>query len=595
MTLRIPFLASFISVSLLLSLLIISLEYYSSRNSGITDFRNGAGFRICWSYLPTALATIYSIVWGLVDYNAKRTEPFARLSRPEGCSAKYSLFLMHTIPGLQVVRALSKKAGDGRISWTMVWTGLGYFLSFLVLVPLSSGLFEPRMVATVTMEDFQSFQPFNVQNPITTANERLEMPYFSTMAAIGRGVNTSLWTTDKYFITPFWPTAMDRPSGARIPSQNPEIWTGNTSVYSAKLVCTPLKKQFRRYDDPGANNMTQLRLYDDKGCEAAVYGLTRDTVWEGGTWARSDFKVLQLGQLSRIARLLRYAPDIKSGCEGQLLFYRDSVKDLTAASMCTGQFLSADMSVSIHTSGTNSTIRLDSPELFDARAKPLSEGTFNSSGFIHKSFLIDELHYTTRPVPGLGLTGYRNGLEYLTAKIDGPLIYLAGRYNNDTSFLAVQERLEFEAQQVFQRFFAEFIDNTVSRFANKYKSTPTQRTRQTRRLVVNKIIGVSVSSLFTLSAVLAIAICVSANGRELGLYKDMATIAEMATLLLNSDDMEEMLTGMDGCTEEQMADLLKDCTLKLRAKDGKYQLKLKNPEILGPPPPPHQTTRKQKG
>jgi hypothetical protein len=366
----------------------------------------------------------------------------------------------------------------------------------------------------------------------------------------------------------------------RIPEQNPEIWTGNTSVYSAKLVCTPLKKRFRQLGEPGGRYETDLVLYDDKGCQVGVAGLTQDTVWEGGTWIRSDFQIIYIGPMSMIYRILRYKPLIGSGCEGQLLFYRDSRKDLTAASMCTEQFLSADMSVTIHTSGTNSTIQLDHPESFETRAKPLSEGTFNSSGFLDKSFLSNDLYYTSRNVPGLGLTGYRNGLDYLTEKIEGPLLYLAGKYS-DTSFLAVQERLEFEAEWVLQRFFAEFLDTTVSRLLDSDRTTPVQRSRQVRKLVVNRILGISISSILCFFAVLAIAICVSASDRKLGLYKDTATIAEIATLVLNSNDVKTMLAGMDNCTEEQMADLLKDCTVKLKAKSGTYQLKLKNPEILG--------------
>ena len=80
------------------SVLVIALEYLSrvsARNGGIVlsrgDFPAYATFANL--YLPTILAVILGLLWSWIDLDARRLEPFFRLSEPGGVAFEDSLNL----------------------------------------------------------------------------------------------------------------------------------------------------------------------------------------------------------------------------------------------------------------------------------------------------------------------------------------------------------------------------------------------------------------------------------------------------------------------------------------------------------------------
>ena len=47
----------------------------------------------CYRYLPQMIAVALGVGWGAVDLDVKRLEPYFQLSKPEGASARNSIFL----------------------------------------------------------------------------------------------------------------------------------------------------------------------------------------------------------------------------------------------------------------------------------------------------------------------------------------------------------------------------------------------------------------------------------------------------------------------------------------------------------------------
>ncbi len=94
-TLRAPLLSS---LAVFTACLVVVLEYLSRishRNGGIVfaASRFSAWTTFSFLYLPTLIATSYSITWSWVDLDAKRLEPYFQMSRAEGAKAKDSLGL----------------------------------------------------------------------------------------------------------------------------------------------------------------------------------------------------------------------------------------------------------------------------------------------------------------------------------------------------------------------------------------------------------------------------------------------------------------------------------------------------------------------
>lgn len=112
-TLRVPLLSS---LAILTISLVCALEYLSRlshRNRGLVfaerDFSASTTF--AFLYLPTLIATSYSILWSWVDLDAKRLEPYFQMSMADGAQAKDSLLLHYPFDFVAFVpyRALKKR------------------------------------------------------------------------------------------------------------------------------------------------------------------------------------------------------------------------------------------------------------------------------------------------------------------------------------------------------------------------------------------------------------------------------------------------------------------------------------------------------
>ncbi len=68
-----------------------------------------------YRYLPTIIAVSLSIVWGWIDVDAKRLEPYFQLSKPEGATAADSILLDYPFDLLPIAPFKAAKRRSVRV------------------------------------------------------------------------------------------------------------------------------------------------------------------------------------------------------------------------------------------------------------------------------------------------------------------------------------------------------------------------------------------------------------------------------------------------------------------------------------------------
>ena len=114
-TLQAPLLLSLVFASLCVIGLLEHLSRQSQKNRALVFVRLDGGFPggllFAYLYLPTIVAVCYGVLWGWVDLDTKRLEPFFQLSKPGGVRAEDSILLHYPFDFLPLapIRAARRK------------------------------------------------------------------------------------------------------------------------------------------------------------------------------------------------------------------------------------------------------------------------------------------------------------------------------------------------------------------------------------------------------------------------------------------------------------------------------------------------------
>lgn len=140
-TLQWPFLLGLCLFSLAFGTLLVVLSTASLRENGLCDNRAGALFFFTWRFLPTTIAVIFSFMVMMLRNDIRRTEAFARLSRPGGATAESTLFLSNGVWWNDTREAWSKWRNGGHRSWALLAVSFLNFFAIVLISPLSAGVF----------------------------------------------------------------------------------------------------------------------------------------------------------------------------------------------------------------------------------------------------------------------------------------------------------------------------------------------------------------------------------------------------------------------------------------------------------------------
>ncbi|RDW63409.1 hypothetical protein BP6252_10954 [Coleophoma cylindrospora] len=179
-SLRLPFLTLFglVVLCLLLALLLLRREAVKHRG-----FRLITSNHYTWTYGPTAVLTILTSLWRLVDYHCKALMPWSELANGP-VDADRSLLLDHLSPFLlvTVIQAIKYK------HLVVILTIFG-FLLFKLITVASTGLFFPTTITVgpldVEMTKIMRFDNISVFNH---TNDPGPSPFYTAYAVMERGV-----------------------------------------------------------------------------------------------------------------------------------------------------------------------------------------------------------------------------------------------------------------------------------------------------------------------------------------------------------------------------------------------------------------------
>ncbi|KAF1954142.1 hypothetical protein CC80DRAFT_128575 [Byssothecium circinans] len=223
-------LAILISLGLIISLQLLLLR--SNRNQGVIFAADINALPLSrtfvYQYFPTIIAVFYSIFWSWIDLEAKRVEPWFRLSRKEGSKGKDSLLLAYPFDFVPLVPFKAGRKGH----WPVFWASLALVLVAWGLVPVQAGIFSVHRITVNTTTSFNISTHFM---PADRQEKDLSMRFAQSTYGIAT-LNETLppYMTRNYTLAPFLPSTPD----ANASSEAGE-WTAPTTMYSLNLYCEP--------------------------------------------------------------------------------------------------------------------------------------------------------------------------------------------------------------------------------------------------------------------------------------------------------------------------------------------------------------------
>jgi hypothetical protein len=315
----------------------------SVRNHGICDDKDSATTFFSWRFLPTLVATVYSLLVANLAIDVRRTEIFARLSSPNGVSAAHTVCMPTRSWWNDLFDAWSKKENSGKRSWALLSASIANLLALLIISPLSAIDLSPVDTQYITPITLLRARELGEMSEVSTASK---MVIFRTTIGAVLNRTTSAWLTTKYTVVPFWPWDLDvSPLGSTFTELPTQDWSGQATVYQTELNCVPMSLSqtgnFTWRDD--THNTLDSALYysnltfeatSDDGCSiifSGVPGINKMLSNGGGWWVPSPYTNLSSDLTNNNATLPACA-------KRSMLFVGTAFNMVTGQGMCHGGY-----------------------------------------------------------------------------------------------------------------------------------------------------------------------------------------------------------------------------------------------------------------
>lgn len=523
-SLRWPFLLFVFIISIGLAGVVLSLTIVSEKRRGLGQVQESGIFLFAWRFTPTILATIFAMLPMVIAKDIKRTEPYARLSRPDGASADSSLFLRLGSLWLDPFHSLSKRRNDGSRNWALFWASAINILTLIIIVPFSSALLSPREVGITRGSNFSRLAS-NVSVPLYTDDSVL----FRTTSGVLFNTTTSPWISNDFTILPFWPSHTEQPGSGAILSdldQQDQEWTARTTVYQSRLDCSPMTLQsFGNYtlvkrllDTPDWTayelvNLTSFVLESQDGCSLGFAGYPagdhEDSLYRtgGGWWAGPpSFSYPSLwnpgnGTFDGLNATNPIMLNSSSECGDRSMFifatpYKEGDYFRALGQVCKSSYYSAEIPVTVSRVGSSSSFKFDKI-LFNMTRTPVNSAMFNITTF-ENGFLNQD--WTARfQVPDSD----SNPAVSIRPRLGGPMALLGAKNNYDLAKMTTSTSLIDQARQIKQRFFGESMQAAFQSITPAQMASVTGHIAASeRRIVVSLPVGVVLVVALLLSSLI---------------------------------------------------------------------------------------------
>lgn len=554
---------------------VLYLTIFSQKHQGLGRVQESDIFVFAWRFTPTIFAVIFSLLPMAIVKDVKRTEPYARLSRPDGASAEFSLFLKFRSLWFDPFHSLSKQRNDGFRNWALFWASVINLLALLIIIPFSSAFLSPREVAVTRDSRFSSLTT-NVSGGLQLYTD--DSVLFRTTSSILFNTTTSAWVSNDFAVLPFWPSDMEGlPAGAALSFSNQE-WTARTTVYQSRLDCSPMTLQgfgnytitkrltstvdFTAYE---LIDLTSFVLQSQDGCSLGFSGYpagaTKNSLYGtgGGWWAGPpSFSYPSLwnpgnGTFEGLNGTNPIMLNSSSECGDRSMFifatpYKEGDYFRALGQVCKSSYYSADIPVTVSNVGSSSSFKFDGV-LFNMTRAPVNSRIFDVAAF-ENGFLTQDWSSkfqsprstSSPPLP-------------LRPRLGGPMALLGAQNDYDLAKMSTSPNLVDQARQIKQRFFGESMQAAFQSIKPGQVASVTGRIAVSeRRIVVSLGVGIVLMiALFLSSLITGLVIGYTRlHERPLNLLHDPSSAKTIASLISSGQNTRPLFEGLDTSSEAAM-------------------------------------------
>ncbi|KAF7718401.1 Uncharacterized protein PECH_008383 [Penicillium ucsense] len=453
--------------------------------------------------------------------DVKRTEPFARLARPEGATASASILEISSPWWVTLYSGFAKKK-YGHRSWVSVCVSIVNVLGFLAISPLSSSFLNSQEMIVPRTVDFFRFSPTSTSPlPIDTD----QTVHFRTIANLLQNVSTSPWITDNYTILPFWPADLKAEAITSLPVNKHQSWTAETMMFASRLTCEEMKIVGQSVDASTANQRNVSIIWSSSdGCK---YGLSvsSDFFTTGGaSWSNTSTFFYSPETLLMDAKLSWTNSSVSCG-NRELIVATEPWPSMSQpgkhiAQICSTEYSVANVSVTVTLNGEQSEISFNETE-FERRKTSIPHNIVNVTLFQDMTLTSEWNAYM---ISSNSLMG-------------GASVILGALYDYNMTSLVNDPKLARSAAMAKQRFFGEALQSALRQdnAATKFRmNAEIQAVEQ--RVIVQEGPAIAMGSLFVICCLLLLVVWRSSrlSRRPLNLDRDPATIVGSASLVAQS-------------------------------------------------------------
>jgi len=573
--LRWPFMLTLFVMSLGLAALSLGITLRSKNNRGLGTVQNTGIFLFGWRFTPTILASIYTILTMTLVRDIKRTEAFARLSRPDGASADASLFLKFRAIWFEPYDALRQSGNDGFRNWALFWALMVNLMGLLLVTPLSAAFLSPRDILLSQEAPFLRHSSLENSSLQLSSDDNV---IFRTVSSVLLNTPSSAWVTDDFVVRPVWPSELAMmPSGPDL-SKSPQAWVANTTVYQTTMKCSPLTlqkvanisytKQIPFNSNAalfGTVNLTSIVIGSDDGCNVGLVGYppiwSKNSIFKagGGWWYKpstSDSSAAWPTKNGTIqdmndSRSVAFNTSTQCGDRSILFFVSpyDQNKNIQASGqVCKSVYYSANIPVTVSSFGSPSTVSFDSIR-FNMTKTALDLRDLNITGF--ESDLFNQDWSTKFQSPDLGF----NSLLSNPPKFGGPLSLLGAQNKFNIKNLLENPNIVHQARKIQELFFGEAM---LASFSRTKDQPPTivdgSISKGERRIVASFSVGILLTVVFLLCS-LQVGLVTGytrLQERPLNLSQDPSSVSALASLINTGQNTRALFEGLDTSSEAWM-------------------------------------------
>ncbi|KAJ5888389.1 hypothetical protein N7495_008430 [Penicillium taxi] len=514
-----------------LSLTVFLLWWRSSTTYGLGSDNGSSAMLFGWRYSPTMIAVIYVQMTAVLLNDIKRTEPFARLARPEGANAEASI-LHSPGPWWVVLYDGFATKKNGRRSWVLICSVLLNIIGFLAISSLSSDFLESQEITVPKLTDFLRLSPL-ADSPLPIDQDRAT--YFRTIANLLQNVSTSPWITDEYTILPFWPASLETEPINTLPTNSLQVWQGETTIFKSKLSCTEMSVDSEAFEPASVVNKTEtlasvsVMWSSTDGCKYGVRVVDTMFLIGGGSWSNTSTffyagtETASGSVVDEITAVVNHTAE----CDGREVIVvtepwkNASSKGTYSAYLCDTKFYMANITAKAALDG-------DVPDI-----------SFNESEYEQNKVSIPETLVNTTQFQDLSLNAdwatYMISIIWAeTAEMGGAAVLLGAPYSYNMTELVRDPDLIATAAKVKQRHFGEVIQSAlIQKGASHRVSMQGTVDIVETRVVVQDGPAIALGILLAISLLLLLAVwwLSRLQRRPLNLHKDPATVIGIAYLI----------------------------------------------------------------